>query len=63
VLQEYLISAIYSSPARRAYKTILPLAERKDIPIKTETDYLPDREMGKGDAVVASRLTHKFMNN
>ena len=38
VLQGYSIRAIYSSPERRAYQTISPLAEQIGIKIKVEID-------------------------
>lgn len=45
VLQTYPVHAIYSSPARRAYQTISPLAERTGIEIKIEAD-LQERKLG-----------------
>ncbi len=48
LLQNYPIRAIYSSPERRAYQTISPLAERMGISIKIEAD-LGERKLG--DAV------------
>lgn len=45
VLGEYPIRAIYSSPERRAYQTISPLAEKIGIKIKVEID-LRERKLG-----------------
>lgn len=38
VLDAFPITAIYSSPARRARQTIAPLASRLSLPIQTEPD-------------------------
>ena len=48
ILYEYPISAIYSSPARRAYQTITPLAGRLGLPINKEPDLC---ELKLGDEV------------
>jgi len=45
LLHTYPIHTIYSSPARRAYQTISPLAERISIEIKIEAD-LRERKLG-----------------
>jgi len=45
VLQEYPICAIYSSPERRAYQTISPLADQMGIQIEIETG-LQERKLG-----------------
>jgi len=45
VLQEYPICAIYSSPERRAYQTISPLADQMGIQIEIETN-LRERKLG-----------------
>jgi 2,3-bisphosphoglycerate-dependent phosphoglycerate mutase len=47
ILYEYPISAIYSSPARRARQTITPLAERLSLSINIEPD-LQERRLGNG---------------
>jgi 2,3-bisphosphoglycerate-dependent phosphoglycerate mutase len=47
ILYEYPISAIYSSPARRARQTITPLAERLRLSINIEPD-LQERRLGDG---------------
>jgi len=46
-LSEYPISAIYSSPALRAYQTIAPLAGRLGLSIHIEPA-LQERRLGKG---------------
>lgn len=46
ILSEYPINAIYSSPSRRAYQTIMPLAEHLSLPINLEPD-LRERKLGK----------------
>lgn len=46
LLCQHPIDAIYSSPARRAYQTIFPLAERIEIPINIDPD-LRERKMGE----------------
>lgn len=45
ILGDYPIVAIYSSPAKRARQTIMPLAERLDLPIHIESD-LRERKLG-----------------
>ena len=45
VLQNYPVRAIYSSPERRAFQTISPLAEQLGIQIEIETD-LRERKLG-----------------
>lgn len=45
ILQKYPIGAIYSSPFRRAYQTIEPLAVRLDLPVHIEPD-LRERHLG-----------------
>jgi len=47
ILRGYPIRAIYSSPFRRAYQTISPLAERLGLSIQTELD-LRERKLGDG---------------
>ena len=47
LLCKYSISAIYSSPARRAYQTITPLAGRLGKAINMEPD-LKERRLGDG---------------
>jgi 2,3-bisphosphoglycerate-dependent phosphoglycerate mutase len=47
ILYEYPISAIYSSPAQRAYQTITPLAGRLGLSIYIEPD-LQERRFGNG---------------
>ena len=46
-LENSEISAIYSSPYKRAYDTVLPIAERRTINIKTD-DRLRERSNGEG---------------
>ncbi len=46
-LQQLPITVIYSSPARRAYQTITPLAARLDLPIHTLPD-LRERQLCGG---------------
>jgi 2,3-bisphosphoglycerate-dependent phosphoglycerate mutase len=46
-LYAYPISVIYSSPARRAYQTITPLARRMGLTIHMEPD-LQERRLGDG---------------
>ena len=46
-LSEYPISAIYSSPERRAYQTISPLTRRLHLSIHMELD-LQERRLGDG---------------
>lgn len=45
MLQEYPIHAIYSSPERRAYQTVSPLADQMGIQIEIEAD-LRERKLG-----------------
>jgi 2,3-bisphosphoglycerate-dependent phosphoglycerate mutase len=45
ILQNYSIDAIYSSPLKRAYETILPLSKRLNIPVFTENN-LRERIIG-----------------
>jgi 2,3-bisphosphoglycerate-dependent phosphoglycerate mutase len=45
ILQNYSISAIYSSPLYRAYETILPLSKRLNIPVIIEPN-LRERNIG-----------------
>ena len=47
ILCEYPITAIYSSPAQRAYQTITPLAGRLRLPIHIELQ-LQERILGDG---------------
>ena len=47
-LCEYPISAIYSSPARRARQTITPLSRQLGLPIHIEPD-LQERRLGDGE--------------
>ncbi len=47
ILYEYLISAIYSAPARRACKAIAPLADRLGLSIQMVPD-LQKRRLGYG---------------
>ncbi|MFZ0533505.1 MAG: histidine phosphatase family protein [Anaerolineales bacterium] len=47
ILSEYPISAIFSSPARRASQTITPLARQLGLTINVEQD-LQERKLGDG---------------
>jgi 2,3-bisphosphoglycerate-dependent phosphoglycerate mutase len=59
ILSAYPISAIYSSPSRRACQTVIPLAERLGLSIYTEPD-LQERRLGSEvfiDFLIAVEVT------
>jgi len=61
VLQNFPVRAIYSSPERRAFQTIFPLAEQIGIQIEIEAD-LRERKLGDevfGDFLGAVEATWK----
>ena len=45
ILQQYPISAIYSSPFLRAFETIMPLAKRLGLPVYLDSE-LRERQLG-----------------
>jgi len=59
LLQPFPISAVYSSPSRRAHDTVAPLANRLGLPIR-EIDDLRERDLGSalpGSFMAAIRAT------
>lgn len=47
ILQKYPIGAIYSSPFQRARQTVVPLADRLNLPVHIEPE-LRERQLGIG---------------
>ena len=58
VLHQFPITAIYSSPARRAHQTVAPLATQLGLPIHTVSE-LRERQLG---AAVVQKLQELYPN-